>query len=219
MAGVRMRIVVASLVLVIVCLCAGPVAAQDPPPRIGPFVIDLHATVPKFPTEDVDLASSRGLNLSELPGRGLGVQIGAHLYVLRLKAITFGVGGELVTGTASQAPQAGVQFVRPTTERFTSIAPQLSFNFGTGNGWSYLSGGLGQSTWSLKLVGHDDSVQDLDRLKTINYGGGGRWFMKSHLAFSFDVRFYAINPGIADQGRPGSPRTRLLIIGAGVSIK
>ena len=35
------------------------------------------------------------------------------------------------------------------------------------------------------------------RLKTINYGGGARWFAKAHVAFSFDVRFYAINPGPA----------------------
>jgi hypothetical protein len=26
----------------------------------------------------------------------------------------------------------------------TTITPQLSFNFGTGNGWSYISGGLGR---------------------------------------------------------------------------
>ena len=36
---------------------------------------------------------------------------------------------------------------RPVTERFTHLAPELSFNFGTGNGWSYLSGGIGRSTW------------------------------------------------------------------------
>ena len=43
--------------------------------------------------------------------------------------------------------------------------------------------------------------------------------MKSHLAFSFDVRFYAINPGTEYIGLPGSPRTTLTIIGAGVSVK
>jgi hypothetical protein len=213
-----MRIFVASLVLVILSLRAVPVRAQDPPPRIGPFVIDLHATVPKFPTDDLNLAVSRGMNLSELPGRGLGVQIGAHLYVLRLKAITFGLGGELVASRASQTPATGVEFVRPAKERFTSIAPQLSFNFGTGHGWSYLSGGIGTSTWSLIPEGSVASPPDVERLKTINYGGGGRWFIKSHLAFSFDVRFYAINPGTLYNGTQ-SPRTRLLVIGAGASVK
>ena len=61
-------------------------------------------------------------------------------------------------------------------------------------------------------------------MKTINYGGGARWFIKSHVAFSFDVRFYAINPGVVlarPNGtlREGSPRTTLTAIGAGVSIK
>ena len=219
MADVCTRVSVVSLVLATLFLGAVPVRAQDPPPRIGPFVIDLHATVPKFPSEDQNLASSRGMILTELPGRGLGVQIGAHLYVLRLKAITFGVGGEFVTSRASQTPAAGVESVRPAKERFTSLAPQLSFNFGTGHGWSYLSGGLGRSTWSLTRPGLEDYAPNSEKLKTINYGGGGRWFMKSHLAFSFDVRFYAINPGAASTQFPGTPRTTLLVIGAGASLK
>jgi hypothetical protein len=219
MTDVRMRVFVVLLLLVPLFLRAVPVRAQDPPPRIGPVVIDLHATVPKFPTEDQNLANSRGMTLTELPGRGLGVQIGAHLYVFRLKAITFGVGGEFVTSRASQTPSAGVASVRPAKERFTSLAPQLSFNFGTGHGWSYVSGGLGQSTWSITPQGLEGYAPDSEKLKTINYGGGGRWFMKSHLAFSFDVRFYAINPGAASSEFPGSPRTTLLVIGAGVSLK
>jgi hypothetical protein len=50
--------------------------------------------------------------------------------------------------------------------------------------------------------------------------------MKSHLAFSFDVRLYAVSPGTPEPGfffnggpAPGSPRTKLMIIGAGVSVK
>jgi hypothetical protein len=218
MADVPMRIVVVPVVLVFLCLGAAPVRAQDPPPRIGPFVIDLHATVPNFPTDDINLALSHDVNLAELPGRGLGAQVGAHVYLLRLQAITFGVGAEFVINRASQMPAAGVKNARPAKEQFSSFAPQLSFNFGTGHGWSYLSGGLGQSTWSIIPEGNDVSLADVERLKTINYGGGGRWFMKSHLAFSFDVRFYAINPGTPYNGF-ASPRTRLLVIGAGISLK
>ena len=72
-----------------------------------------------------------------------------------------------------------------------------------------------------------DYPPNSDPLKTINYGGGARWFIKPHVAFSFDVRFYAINPGTAGtaliQGVltpfDGTPRTALLIIGAGLSLK
>jgi hypothetical protein len=202
---------------------AYPVHAQDPPPRIPWFAVDLHGSMPKFPSDDQSLADSRDLKLGQLPGRGLGVQVSAHLYPLRWRAVTFGIGGELATSRAGKTPIDTT--LRSTTERFTSIAPQLSFNFGTGHGWSYLSGGLGQSTWALEPQGGQVSPQDSAKLKTINYGGGARWFIKSHLAFSFDVRFYAINPGPPlDRGpqlapRVGSPRTTLMVIGAGVSIK
>jgi hypothetical protein len=210
---------VSSLLLLFLIVAAGSVRAQEPPPRIPLFTVDLHATVPKFPSEDFQLAQSRGMTLAELPGSGLGVQAGVHLYPFRLRAVTFGIGGEFASSRARQTPAKGLKDVRPTEERFRSIAPQLSFNFGNGHGWSYLSGGLGQSKWALAVAGAADYPPDKEPLKTINYGGGARWFIKSHVAFSFDVRFYAINPGAPDGGRPGSPRTTLLVIGAGVSVK
>jgi hypothetical protein len=200
--------------------------AQEPPPGIGPYVVDIHATVPRFPNDSAQLAESRGLVdasgsaiLADLPGTGLGVQIGAHVYPLKWRAVTFGIGGEFTSNRATETPPEGVFGLVSTTESFQSIAPQLSFNFGTGNGWSYISGGVGVSTWSLVAEGQAPFPSDSERLKTINYGGGARWFMKSHLAFSFDVRFYAINPGTPYFGFPGSPRTTLVIVGAGVSMK
>ena len=214
-----MRLVVLSIAISLGLLVARPAAAQDPPPRIGPFIVDLHATVPRFP-QDPQLAASRAMDVLELPGSGLGVQIGVHVYPIRWRAVTFGVGGEFSTGRARQTPTAAQASLRPATERFTTVAPQLSFNFGTGNGWSYISGGLGRSTWAVVPQGQEGFAADSEALKTINYGGGARWFMKTHLAFSFDVRFYAINPGTPFfAGAVGSPRTTLLVIGAGVSLK
>ena len=93
------------------------------------------------------------------------------------------------------------------TERYSTLAPQLSFNFGSGNGWSYISGGIGRSIWSIVPDGLDPLPADQERLKTINYGGGARWFIKNHLAFSFDVRFYATSPSESFEFLPGSPRT------------
>jgi hypothetical protein len=213
-----------SILLLIVLVGARPARAQDPPPRIPWFVVDLHGSVPRFPSDDPVLAESRGMPATELPGRGLGVQVGVHLYPLRWRAVTFGLGGELAASRARKTPQASSETLLFSEERYTSIAPQLSFNFGNGNGWSYLSGGIGQSMWSLVPAGLVSTAQDSERLKTINYGGGARWFIKSHVAFSFDVRLYAINPGLpfvrADGKQlPGSPRTTLMVIGAGMSIK
>jgi hypothetical protein len=68
--------------------------------------------------------------------------------------------------------------------------------------------------------GSQPGPADEESLKTLNWGGGARWFAKSHLAFSFDVRFYAINPGVSSlPGKNGSPRTTFIVIGAGISLK
>ena len=217
-------LVVCAAALVVLC-AASPLRAQDPPPRIGPFVLDLHASVPQFPSNDPQLAGSRGIDESaELPGSGLGIQAGAHLYLLKIKAVMFGIGAEFAAGRARQTPAAGTTTSTTTPraleERFSTFSPQLSLNFGTGRGWSYLGGGIGVSNWALVPEGQQTSEADSEPLKTINYGGGARWFIKPHLAFSFDVRFYAINPGTPYiAGKLGSPRTTLMIIGAGISVK
>ena len=79
---------------------------------------------------------------------------------------------------------------------------------------------LGRSTWAVVPQGQEGFAADSEQLKTISYGGGARWFIKTHLAFSFDVRFYAINPGTPFvAGVLGSPRKTLLVIGAGVSVR
>jgi hypothetical protein len=208
----RQLAILASLVLA-VCPRA---FAQTPSPRIGPFVVDLRGTFPNFP-DSAELAESRGIAATDLPGLGIGVQVGAHLYFFKWKAVTVGIGGELMTSRAHAAAQtAGLPSV---TERFTSLAPQLSLNFGSSKGWSYLSGGISVSTWSIVPDGSAPLPVDEERLKTINYGGGARWFAKKHLAFTFDVRFYAINPSTSFTGFPPSPRTTLLVIGAGVSVR
>jgi hypothetical protein len=198
--------------------------AQDPPPPIPLFVIDVQGNIPNFPQNQL-LADSRGLGLEELPGRGLGGQVGLQIHIFRFKAITFGVGGQAMMSRGTQTPPevetTDTTTVKPpVTEKFRSLGGQLSLNFGNGNGWSYLSGGIGRSNWSIIPEGREPLEGDEEALKTINYGGGARWFMKSHLAFSFDVRFYAINPGVASPPyENGSPRTTFFVIGAGVSLK
>ena len=51
--------------LLLVCLTASPVMAQDPPPPIGPYVLDLRGTVALF-QKDQQLADSRSLSFNEL---------------------------------------------------------------------------------------------------------------------------------------------------------
>jgi hypothetical protein len=208
-----------ALICAVLLPLSSAVSAQEPPPRIPIVAIDLHATVPRFPSNPA-LAASRSMTLAELPGAGLGLQGIVTLYPIRWRAVTFGIGGEVTANRSRQAAPAGNPGVRGAEEKFLSAAPQLSFNFGSGHGWSYLSGGIGVAQWSLIPDDRADPLpSDSERLKTINYGGGARWFAKPHLAFSFDVRFYAINPGSPYLTNPGSPRTTLFIVGAGVSFK
>ncbi len=194
--------------------------AQEPPPPIPRVVLDIRGTVPKF-TVEPQLAENRGLLVAELPGRGLGADVGLHLYLFKWKAMTVGVGGQLTLARGVSSPQGTTYqtVLRGVTERFTSVTPQLSFNFGDGEGWSYISGGIGPSQRVLVPDGSAVSIVDEERLRAVNYGGGARWFIKPRLAFTFDVRFHQIDPGTPRFGLPGSPRSTLLIMGAGVSFK
>ena len=215
-------------IAIVTCLVLGVAAihpraarGQDEPPRIGPFVVDVRGTSPNFPEDDAQLAQSRGLSVDELPGRGFGLDAGAHVYLFKWRVITVGVGAQMTLARAASGGvvQDGVEIARPVTSWFTAFTPQLSFNFGTGNGWSYISGGMGSSVWSTVPDGQPALPGDEERLTTINYGGGARWFAKAHLAFTFDVRFHSIYPGSPQGELPGSPRATLLVIGAGVSLK
>jgi hypothetical protein len=227
MLRVPMRLPIAAVVVVLLASLSTSAAAQDPPPPIPWVVVDLHGSIPRFPSESAELAASRDMEIAELPGRGFGVQVGLHVYPLKTRIVTIGLGGELAIGRSSQTPIPGANVggvpLRSSEERITSLSPQLSLNFGNGSGWSYISAGLGQTTWFLAPSDLVDYPGNSDKLKTLNYGGGARWFIKPRLAFSFDVRFYAISPGFAytynGYNYPAPPRETLLIIGAGISIK
>jgi hypothetical protein len=200
--------------------CVLPAGAQEPPPPIPLFVVDVHATFPRFPIDQA-VVDSRDLDsIAELPGSGLGVQAGLHFYLLRWRAVTFGLGGEVTINRARQQPPDTSSGLQAVEEKFLSAAPQLSFNFGTGHGWSYLSGGVGVSQWSVIPDGRVEPFpSDTDRLRTLNYGGGARWFAKNHLAFSLDLRFYAVSPGTPYLDHPGSPKHTFLITSVGISVK
>lgn len=211
---------VVTLAVTLWCALAAPAAAQSPDPGpIGPFIVDFHGLFLPFPG-GAALSDSRGLTQTELPGLGLGAGFGVHVYPVTWGAMTLGLGGRLAVGRSTHTPlEAAPASERSVSERFLSVSPQVSFNFGKGDGWSYLSGGIGRTIWSIVPDDAAKTAADEERLKTIDYGGGARWFIRPHVAFSFDVRFYAINPGTPTGGLPGSPRTTFMVAGAGVSVK
>jgi hypothetical protein len=100
---------------------------------------------------------------------------------------------------------------------FTSFAPEVSLNFGHKNGWSYISGGLGRS--KLYLDRADIPASGTPGRQTINYGAGARWFNTHHLAFSVDVRWYSVAEQLATATVVAQPRTTLLVLSGGISLK
>jgi hypothetical protein len=193
--------------------------AQPPPPPIGAYVVDVRGALARF-KEDPNVAAAIDVDVKNLPTRGLGLATGAHWYPLRRGRITFGLGAEVMFARDSRSIEAtGTTPASPTVStRVSAIAPQLSFNFGHRDGWSYISGGTG---WARLTSTREDATAagSAGRTRAINYGGGARWFTSPRRAFTFDVRFYAISPRAATSGIPGYPRQRLMVISVGVSFR
>jgi hypothetical protein len=216
----------AALIATLLCLCAARAAAQDvapPPPEthpIGRFVVDARAAFPKFKQNPVT-ATAIGVTTANLPTRTIGLVAGAHWYPKRLGVMTLGLGGELMMAHASRTQDPATKDAEPgptAKTRFSALSPQVSFNFGAREGWSYISGGIGWSSFTVER--EDRPFPDAEsRIKTINYGGGARWFSKRHVGVSLDLRFYAVNPQLATSTRPAYPRMTLMVMNGGVAFK
>jgi len=172
---------------------AGAQSLTPGPP--GPhFVIDLRGSTSGIPT-------SIGLypavpDGGSVPSRGFGYDVGGHVYLFNLGPARLGLGVNVigVRGTAIDA-----------TATMDILAPQLSFNFGSSDGWSYLSAGAG--TARVKAGENASS-------SAINAGGGARWFIRRHIAVGFDLRWHKI----AADGETMSAST-LFAASVGFSVK
>jgi len=205
-----------------ICLAfATPAFAQKKDP-IQLFVVDVRGAFGRHKAEP-SVATELGVEPGNLPPRTLGLSGGAHLYPLRWGHVTFGFGGNFVMTRGSEsldvADAAGNVTKSPTVRRhFTTFSPEISLNFGHRNGWSYISGGmLGRSQLFLERA--DDPATDTPYRKTVNYGGGARWFTNNHIAFSVDFRWYSVDEQPATAGTVSQPRTTLLVLSGGISLK
>jgi hypothetical protein len=187
---------------------------------IGPFAADARVALPNFP-DDAAIATALGVTEENLPGRGLGISAGVHFYPARIRRVALGLGAELLLSRASRTlepAQEGGPDGPTVNARFSALSPQISLNFGSRRGWSYLSGGIGWGNFTVEPETAPVASPD-GRLRTLNYGGGARWFAKEHLAFTFDLRFHRINAQEASLGRPAYPQSRMMILSAGISVK
>ena len=192
------------------------VAAAQPEQPVGGFVVDLRGSAAPY-GQNEELAGPLGFNTFATPSRGVGFEAGAHAYVFRWSVVTFGVGASFHTSRGSSVPDPEFVGGPPLRTTFTAVSPQVSFNFGGRDGWSYLSGGLGSSRLSLFPLDAEEPAQR--SANTLNYGGGVRWFLNARLAFTIDLRLYAISPLPALDGAPASPRATQLTLNVGASFR
>ncbi len=229
-----MRLSASLIGLAAVVLVPSVALAQDPGP-VGPYIVDLHvamAGLPKDPSFFPPVPSG-----TFVPTRSLGLDVGGHVYPLRIGPARLGIGASLArtAGRASPAQPTTSSSAPPprqtspdVSSTMTTLAPQLSLNFGSSTGWSYISAGVGQvritSTASPYASGSSSSastvaekVLELQRRQAINFGGGARWFLSSHVAFSFDVRFHMIAARSTEEARTLKATT--IVAGAGLSFR
>ena len=203
---------------------------QDPVPLpqplqsepIGFFVVDARGVMANLKPSNVIAANVGRAESTDLPGRGFGLTVGAHVYPIRGRRFALGVGADLLLrARGSNTIEAATEEEPdgPTIEtRMTAFAPQVSLNFGKREGWSYVSAGIGPASIVTELA--DDPFPDAEsQPSAFNYGGGARWFAKTHFAFTFDVRFYRIGAQAATTSRPGYPGLTVTVLSAGVSLR
>ena len=195
--------------------------AQSPSPP-GPYVIDLRGVMAGAPDAPFYPAVA---TTTILPVRGFGAGGGFHLYPLQLGIARVGIGVEgMWTGATAHtpAPEAEDGDAAASTigeadaaMNVTIISGQVSFNFGTREGWSYLTAGYGtvgtRSEVSSVVPGPVvASVASLtQRTMEINFGGGARWFLSERVAVGFDVRFHRLQ----------DPSKQIVGLSVGVSLR
>ena len=222
---IALRIVCALALMAV----ASPALAQTKE-RIGLFVADARGA-------SVGLPAAVGWTPAvptgtDVPSRGFGIDLGAHVYVLRMRWASIGLGAAWVTAESTTTPPetsttpgstATDLTIPEVTTRFTTLAPQVSLNFGHSLGWSYVSAGLGgskvESEATLATGTTTFSPVKTGWVKSLNWGGGARWFVNDHVGIGFDLRWHKLNPLPATTTNVGGPRVTMLVAGAGVVLK
>jgi hypothetical protein len=177
-----------------------------------------------------------------VPTRGFGFDVGAHVYGPSLGPARLGFGlnfmrvrataSTLVAPAGTEAPTTqtpGTVVVAPPDIEtlFTTVAPQISFNFGTVDGWSYLSVGAGLASTEATAIpraaaGEIDTgpeTRDSGSVMSINYGGGARWFLGDRLAVGFDIRFHRLSSGRDSSAGGVTPGGTLFSASIGISVR
>ncbi len=216
---------VTSLVLAGLLGVATTAFAQNIEP-VPLFVADIRGVTAALPTATG--WTPEVLTGTEVPSRGLGVDVGAHVFVLRGRNMALGAGATLLIARSSTSTviEPTAQVPNPPTlpdvaTRMTVLSPQVSINFGRRLGWSYISAGLGRAKVSSTATLGSASIPNVvdDWTRTLNYGGGVRWFVNDHLGVGFDVRWQQLAAKEDPTTLATAPRDTRFVLGIGISVR
>lgn len=199
----------------------------------GSSLAQPRAPLPRFTADlrgaSVGLPTSEGWTPvvpggTQVPARALGFEAGAHVYPARFRIGALGLGATALLSrgkTSPEPPPPGTEspaVVLPdVTTRLTSLVPQVSVNFGHRLGWSYLSAGMGRARVESDASDQSTAMGSVDApwTRTINIGGGARWFINDHIGVGLDLRWHML----AAVPQTRAPKATLLVAGAGIAIK
>jgi hypothetical protein len=213
-----------ALAVAIECAAAGTSTAQprEPIPRLVADIrlasIGLPTGAGWTPAVPIDTV---------VPGRAIGFDAGGHIYVTRFRAGAIGLGGTVIVGRGRSAPptsDSGAALGPGITTSLAAYTSQVSFNFGHGLGWSYVSGGVGRLKVTSEVTEPVSGAPPVAPVESgwalaLNYGGGARWFITDHIAFNLDLRWHKIGSRGASATHPALQRQSALVAGGGISIK
>jgi hypothetical protein len=206
-----------ALVALFIGLGASQAFAQAPEP-VGPYVVDFRGHMAGLPIEVgwVPVLPTGTV----VPSRGFGLEGGGHVFPVSMGPARIGFGAALTVarGTAS----ATVEGTPDVVTKSTTLAPQLSFNFGHRLGWSYLSAGYGAA----KVVSESSNVGSLPGVTAdsgwggaLNIGGGARWFLTERVGVSFEARWHLLSARDAPATSVAPGGTTLFHLAVGLSIR
>lgn len=223
----------AALTVVVLLAVAVPAFSQvTAAPTPGPYVVDLRGATVGIPQAVSFYPTIPAGTI--VPTRGFGLDVGAHVYAGHAGPARLGFGasfvrirgtavtpattttstsGETSSGSDSSSSDSDDEETLANPDIASTVrlfSPQVSFNFGTGAGWSYLSAGLTLVAVKVTAAATTDAPEtsrDSGTTTGFNVGAGARWFLNRHFGVGFDLRFH----------RTGS--STLFGANAGISVK
>jgi hypothetical protein len=164
--------------------------APQPP---GALVFDIRGTTLGVPQTSDFYPDLPGDTI--IPARGFGLEAGVHVYPWAGGSRSVGLGADLFWTRASATPTINSSTADGTVTgialpdvavAMVVVSPQVSINFGTSRGWSYLTTGGGVAR--VRSTAARDSVSRA--VGDLNAGGGARWFISDRLGVGFDLRLH-----------------------------